>query len=585
MASPLANRSKDQIRSSLRTSTLDGIFATVFSTITGGVLLSNFLVELGATPFQIGLLASIPMIVNLLQPLGAFLADRTTSRRRYNLWVYSISRLLWLPLAGAILIDGGQQSQFLIGATLAVMLLTHVIGAMGSASWLAWIATLVPRQLRGRYFGLRNSAFSLTGLIGLPLLGVTVSQWPGGSIQGFGVMVGIGVVAGLISLGFQSQMVDVNPQDGLLGSQLLPVLPDSATALDLGQPFDSAAEPIVEPSAKPEIQEPDNQEPDNQEPDNQEPDNQEPNSQNLDSQKLDSQKLDSQNLDSQNLDSQKPDDREPDSQKLDSQKPDDREPNSREPNSREPNSREPNSRELDSQKPDSQNYHPQLHFLIFLLYFGLWAFGINLSNPFFNLYLLDNLALDLNWVTLYNCLGAGANLLMLLLWGRLADRIGNRLILLLDGILVAVVPLLWLGTDTGPLSVWLWFPLLHLLGGGTGAAIDLCINNLQFAVVPLQNPSKYFAITAALGGVAGALGSLTGGWLAQLPQTGNITGLFALSSMLRLVALLPLVWLQEPQRRSLKDLWQGWLTQIRPQIPEAQPETAPAAPLPSQPQD
>ncbi|MBD1821888.1 MFS transporter [Cyanobacteria bacterium FACHB-DQ100] len=438
--------SKDEIRSSLRASTLDGVFATIFSNIMGGVLLSNFLVELKATPIQIGMFASIPMLANLLQPLGAYWADSTTSRRRYSLWIYSISRLLWLPLAIAIIVFSVHPThpQQMIVATLAVMLATHTLGALGGASWLSWLATLVPRQLRGRYFGFRNSTFSLTSLVALPCLGVMVSRWSGGSIEGYGVMVIVGVLAGLISLGFQSRMSDVNPQARC--SQTLEVDQNCAIA---GEVFT-----------------------------------------------------------------------------------------------------------INPPETASRSILNNFHFLLFLLYFSIWAFGINLSNPFFNLYLLDNLALDLSWVTLYNGLGAGANLLMLFFWGKLADQIGNRAILLLDGILVAVTPVLWLGTDASSLSIWLWFPMLHLLGGGTIAAVDLCINNLQLEIAPTQHHTKYFAITGAIGGVAGAMGALVGGWFAQFADVGGMTGLFVFSSVLRLLALLPLIWLREPQRRSLKQLLQ-----------------------------
>ncbi len=60
----------------------------------------------------------------------------------------------------------------------------------------------------------------------------------------------------------------------------------------------------------------------------------------------------------------------------------------------------------------------------FLLYFGVWMLAVNLSAPFFNVYLLDNLALDLNWITIYASLRSEANLVMLILWGKLADRGG-----------------------------------------------------------------------------------------------------------------------------------------------------------------
>ncbi|PLZ79025.1 MFS transporter, partial [Fischerella thermalis WC217] len=70
--------SKQATRTSLKASTLDGVFATIFSNITGGVLLVNFLLQLGASPVEIGLLSSIPLLVNFLQPVGAYLADRTS---------------------------------------------------------------------------------------------------------------------------------------------------------------------------------------------------------------------------------------------------------------------------------------------------------------------------------------------------------------------------------------------------------------------------------------------------------------------------------------------------------------------------
>jgi hypothetical protein len=44
------------------------------------------------------------------------------------------------------------------------------------------------------------------------------------------------------------------------------------------------------------------------------------------------------------------------------------------------------------------------NFCWFLLYFSFWTFAVNLSNPFFNLYMLDNLGIDVSWVTIYNSL-------------------------------------------------------------------------------------------------------------------------------------------------------------------------------------
>lgn len=427
------------IRSSLRASTIDGVFATIFHNIAGGVLLSNFLVNLNATTVQIGTLAAIPMVVNLIQPLGAYLANRTTSRHQYGLWMFGSSRIVWLTLVFGIGLLSWRQAdpQLLIQWTLGVILISHIFAALGSASWLSWLAALVPRQLRGRYFGFRSSAGNLTILICVPLAGLGVSAWPGGMIQGYGVILLLGVLMGLVSIGFQFFMQDVNPQL-------------QRSLRERGEASDRC--------------------------------------------------------------------------------------------SSEPNAQAP-------------RIWQDRNFLIFLVYFGFWAFSLNLSSPFFNIYLLDNLALDVRWVTLYNSLASGSTLLMLVVWGRLSDRVGNRPLLLLVGILVALTPFLWLGIGANPASIWLWLPLLHIFIGSTWAAIELCSNNIQMAIAPIQQHSTYFAIAAAVAGGAGALGTVAGGFLANAGY-GGITGIFVVSSVLRLVALLPLLLVHEQPRQSLTQMTQ-----------------------------
>ncbi|MBD0301960.1 MAG: MFS transporter, partial [Tolypothrix sp. T3-bin4] len=150
---------KDAIRTSLRASTIDSAFAGVYTITTTGILLSNFLVELHASPVAIGMLASIPMLVNLIQPVGAYLSERITSRFRYSLWTNGPARLVWLILVlGIVAFSWGLvNSHQLVILTLGIVLVSNLFNGLGGASWLSWMAQIVPRRLRGRYFGLRNS--------------------------------------------------------------------------------------------------------------------------------------------------------------------------------------------------------------------------------------------------------------------------------------------------------------------------------------------------------------------------------------------------------------------------------------------
>ncbi|MBD2566995.1 MFS transporter [Anabaena lutea] len=436
---------KNAIRTSLKASTLDAIFATIFSITTGGILLSNFLVELDASPVIFGMLSSIPMLVNLIQPLGAYISERTTSRFQYSMLVYGTSRLLWLILVIGIIGAGWGvvNSQQLVILTLLIVFFSHLSGGLGSASWMSWLAIIAPRRLRGRYFGIRNSATSLTNLLCVPLAGFAVSHWYGGTLQGYGVVLFVGILFGLISLGCQYFKIDVNPQ-----LQNTHIVDSSNIKNELGEITDTVSIP---------------------------------------------QKQTGKGLAMLN----------------------------------------------------PYNIGKNSNFWIFILYFSLWMLAFNLCAPFVNLYLLETLNIDVGWVTVYSSLQAGANLLMVVLWGKLADKVGNRPILIFVGMVVAVTPLLWFGIGKSNLDVWLWLPLLYIFIGGSGAAVDLCNNNMQIGITPVRNQSIYFAIAAAIAGVTGALGTTIGGFIAQSPHFGGLLGLFALSSICRLAALIPLIFVKE----------------------------------------
>ncbi len=456
--SPNSRISKDTIRTSLKASTADSVLAAVYSLGTGGILLCNFLVELGASPVVFGILSSIPMLVNLIQPLGAYLSERSTSRFQYSLRTHGIGRLLWLVLVIAIAAVswGVINTHQLVILTLLIVLFSNLLGGLGTASWLSWVAMIVPRRLRGRFFGTRNSAASLTNFVCVPMAGLFVSHWYGGTLQGYGVVLLVGIVFGIMGLGCQYFQVDMNPraQNTYYGK-----LPETSEI-----PLEVARDESCSI----------------------------PTSQN----------------------------------------------------------------QLVNSVWKNSNFLMFLLYFSFwtlavnlsLLYFSFWTLAVNLSAPFFNLYMLDTLDLDVSYVTIYNSLQAGATLLMLILWGKLADKVGNRPILICIGILVAVTPLLWLGIGVNRLDIWLWLPLLHIFIGGTWAAIDLCSNNIQLGIAPIQNQSIYFAIAAAVAGGSGALGIMIGSFIVQFAQFGGLLGVFALSSLFRLLAIIPLMFIQEPGR-------------------------------------
>ncbi len=426
---------KISVRTSLRASSIDGSLSTVFSNITGGVLLSSFLIDLGASPFEIGMVASLPMLANLLQPLGALLSNRSHSRHDYGIWTFLPSRLLWLILLVCIILRETNTdfstnfSKELVYLTLTLVVTSNILAAMGSASWMSWLAALVPAKLRGRYYSVRSIVSNVTGLLCLPIASFVISNWQGGSITGYGLVLSVGILAGVVSLTCQHFMIDINPQKYQTAGQAEHQAEHQQTNL-----FNNLIAPFQD----------------------------------------------------RNL-------------------------------------------------------------IIFLIYVALWGFAVNLSTPFFNLYMLENLNVDITWVTLFNSLSSGANMLMLLVWGRLSDRLGNRPLLIFAGLAIALTPLFWLLTGISQVQeqLWLYLIIFHLFLGGTWAAIDLGSNNIQIGIAPIEHHATFFAIVAAIAGICSALGATLGGALAEYAHYGGIFGIFFLSAILRLVAVIPLLFVHE----------------------------------------
>ncbi len=73
-------------------------------------------------------------------------------------------------------------------------------------------------------------------------------------------------------------------------------------------------------------------------------------------------------------------------------------------------------------------------------------------------------------------------------------------------------------------------------------------------IAPLRYQSSYFAIAGAIAGITGAMGITVGSFLATLPGAAGLLGLFVLSGLLRMAALVPLVFVQEQRSIPLGQL-------------------------------
>lgn len=208
----------DATRRALRTSTLDGVFAVQYVTLTGGTLLTTFLLALGADARHVGLIAALPLLGALLQPVGAELVRRRGGRRKgiclaaglvdAALWAATIAAVVWLPPAAAV------------AAVVGVIAVQQAATAFVGVAWTSWISDLVPARLRGRYFGRRNLVCNALGAVTAAIAGAAVRAAGADPLPTFLALIGAGVGFRLMGLSFLSAQPEPRPARSAPGGLL-----------------------------------------------------------------------------------------------------------------------------------------------------------------------------------------------------------------------------------------------------------------------------------------------------------------------------------------------------------------------------
>ena len=128
----------------------------------------------------------------------------------------------------------------------------------------------------------------------------------------------------------------------------------------------------------------------------------------------------------------------------------------------------------------------------YLLFAISWNFSIQISGPYYNVYMLNYLHFSLGLMTLMSqIIPAIATILFLRKIGQAFDRYGFRPVLLLSCAISSVLPFSWIFTT--PDMNWFVFPI-NILSGIFNIGIDLAIMSLAIFLAPHTQRSAYLAM-------------------------------------------------------------------------------------------
>ncbi|MDY6855073.1 MAG: MFS transporter [Thermodesulfobacteriota bacterium] len=152
-----------------------------------------------------------------------------------------------------------------------------------------------------------------------------------------------------------------------------------------------------------------------------------------------------------------------------------------------------------------------------LMFMGSWSFAVNLAAPFFTVYMLKRLHLDMSFIIGLSILSQVVNVGFLRIWGRFSDRFSNKSILGVCGPLFIFCFLAWTFT-TMPDTYILTLPLLimiHILIGISIAGVALASGNISLKLAPKGQATAFLVANSVVNSLAAGIAPILGGKFAD----------------------------------------------------------------------
>lgn len=153
MLAPQKVVTPQELDTGIRYLVADAAAATAIGALNSGVVLLALAIHIGANNRQIGMLAAIPLLTQILQAPTVKLVERLRGRKRISVTAVFIARLA-LPIYAAVPFIPNQHVA--VNVLIAAALLHYGMNAVAACSWNSWIRDLIPADRLGGFTASRS---------------------------------------------------------------------------------------------------------------------------------------------------------------------------------------------------------------------------------------------------------------------------------------------------------------------------------------------------------------------------------------------------------------------------------------------
>lgn len=144
----------------------------------------------------------------------------------------------------------------------------------------------------------------------------------------------------------------------------------------------------------------------------------------------------------------------------------------------------------------------------FVIYLALITFSVNISGPYFAVYMLKDMGLDYLTYTIIISASKISSFVFIAVWGKYSDFFGNKRVMTLTGYMLFIMPFLWI------LSTNVFYLIcVQILSGFIWSGFNISTFNFIFDTVSPSKRVRCVSYCNVFNGLAIFLGASFGGWL------------------------------------------------------------------------
>ena len=186
-----------------------GVMGSLYTRLTIGEILLLYVTQCLNIPKEDwALAASIIPVTSSLHVVSAYLAEHLRRRKLLSLTCFALARLATPAIMLLPFITGQTDTRFRLFYVAAALIGQRSINALGTSAWMSWLADIVPREHRGRFYSVRLALSTLVNVVVLLAAGRLVDYFDQKQPVGYLLVFGGAFLFGELDLLIHSRVPD-----------------------------------------------------------------------------------------------------------------------------------------------------------------------------------------------------------------------------------------------------------------------------------------------------------------------------------------------------------------------------------------